>query len=519
MADYEDNDYPYDDGYYDDESKDEVYLDDQLPPDETPIPVQTYFDIVKDNYNNNVDFLKTNLHLSKYIDQFEGMKIIQEEDNNQLFTSADILIVCNLGMNYTGPNSAVYKAYEMYHRLQMDNIDPDLGGLRIQLLFCDWFDVSKTLALEFYKNEILKAIFTKYKGSKDMYTRLNRDIIFLKQPKLIAQRIMKFPYCNDYLPSSMVLVDTNKGEIPDVLLQVDNLHIISDQFLEKDFIKNKESINFFCLYTDFRTSNHIIRKENFYNHPRVIVYDNIERILFNEFAPTSSTNDNYYNVEHLKDTTKFLIYIKENAGVHDADEIIEAIPMKYLNTLGQDLRKEKIQLKKQFQIYNDSNKLTKIQKEAINASGQLQNSKFESDRLYEEIKITFIIVGLNETNRNFEEVLVSRAAQKGILINTIVFNQDQLPISDLFSWFDIYIYSNAIKQDPSRFIPECKFYNKKIIYTKSVKKYLNYNFSMKVRINDTEKHFNILDEYTIYDPKKMLPKSKLLKNLLGYWQD
>lgn len=511
------NDYPYEESYYE-EIPDDVLEEDQLPPDTIPEKeLKTYDDIVKDNYNNNISFLKTNLHLSKYLGTtFEGLRIVEEPDNNQLYTNANILIVCNLGMNYTGPNSSIYKAYEMYHRLQMDNIDPDLGGLKIQLLFCDWFDNPKTLGLEFYQNEIIKAIFTKYKGSKEMYAKLNRDIIFLKQPKVIAQYIGVFPYQSDYVPSNMILVDTTKGEIPDVRIQADNLHIVADTFSEENYILHQDHINFFCLYTDFRTSNQAIRKENFYNHPRVIVYDNIERILFNEFAPSVEQD---YSMDHLKNTTKFLIYIKENASVNEAEEIIEAIPMKYLNNLGQDLRKEKIVLKKQFHDYNESNKLTQIQKEVINSSGQLQNSKFDSERLYEEIMVTFIIVGLNESNRNFEEILISRAAQKGILINTIVFNQNSLPITDLFGWFDIYIYSNAIKQDPSRFIPECRFHNKKIIYTKSVKKYLNYNFNLKVRINDTEKHFSILDEYTKYDPVKMLPKSKLLKNLLGYWQD
>lgn len=510
------SDYPYEENYYEEEV-DEIYEEDQLPPDDIiEKELKTYDDIVKDNYNNNVNFLKTNLHLSKYLGTFEGLKIVEEENNNQIYTQADILIVCNLGMDYTGPNSSVYKAYEMYHRLQMDNIDQDLGGLNIQLLFCEWFDNSKTLGLEFYQNEIMKAIFTKYKGSKEMYHKLNRDIIFLKQPKVVCQRIGLYPYHKDYLPSNMILVDTNKGEIPDVKIQVDNLHIISDSFPERNFDIHQDTVNFFCLYTDFRTSNQAIRKENFYSHPRVIVYNNIERILFNEFSPTIGQD---YSMDHLQNTTKFLVYIKENANIEEADEIIEAIPMKYLNTLGQDLRKEKVQLKKQFQDYNESNKLTPIQREAINSSGQLQNSKFDSERIYDEVLITFIIVGLNDSNRNFEELLIARAAQKGILINTIVFNQNSLPITDLFGWFDIYIYSNAIKQDPSRFIPECKFHNKKIIYTKSVKKYLNYNFNLKIRINDTEKHFSVLDEYTKYDPVKMLPKSKLLKNLLGYWQD
>lgn len=521
------NDYPYGDDYYKEEeqeqsNEEELREDQEFEDEAAPLP-DTYKEIYKDNYNKGIGtILNSNIHLGKYISAHPDINV--DIENETLYSNADILLICNLGTDYAGPNSSVYKTYEMYHRLQKSNIHQDLGGLKIQLLFCNWFDNPRTLALEFFGNEIIKAILTKYTGSRQMYQNLQRDIIFMKNPKKIILAKSTIPYEIGYNPTSVVIVDWNEEKsLANTDIQADNLHIVTERFSEEAFTQHKNNFNFFCVYSDFRNSTSLIRSQKVYQHPRVIQYNNIERILFDEFAPIENDIYNDNDPEHLKDTTKFLIYIKNrdrNLLIKEADDIVDSVPIKYLNPLGQQIRKDKGILRKQFEELNKSKKLTKIQREAVKFKGLIQNTIYDQDAIYNErASITFIIIGLCEENRDFEDILIARAAQKGILINTIVFNQNQLPLTNLFAWFDIYIYNNTNKQEPSRFIPECKYHNKKIVYSKKVKSNIHYNFGLKIRINDTETHFSILDEYTHYHPELMLPKSKLLKNLLGYWKE
>lgn len=65
-------------------------------------------------------------------------------------------------------------------------------------------------------------------------------------------------------------------------------------------------------------------------------------------------------------------------------------------------------------------------------------------------------------------------------------NEKDLPIDNFFNRFDIYIYTPTPKNwdCSSRLIPECNYFNKKVILTESTKKQLDTNNGLKRRVLD-----------------------------------
>lgn len=68
----------------------------------------------------------------------------------------------------------------------------------------------------------------------------------------------------------------------------------------------------------------------------------------------------------------------------------------------------------------------------------------------------------------------------------IIVPECDLPLDNIFNEFDTYIYTPTSKNwdCSSRLIPECKFFNKEVILTKTSKLLLNENLALKIRIED-----------------------------------
>ena len=426
-----------------------------------------------------------------------------------------------------------------------------------------------------YGNEILKSIYIKYDGTRALLEEMQRDIIFLNRPKEIIIKKKELPYSDlSYTPSNLVIIDgptdKNINCLIDIKLVADNLHlpILEQRGFGIELFNSMKDINFFCLYIDDRIKPYIY---NIYNDsPRVLIYNDIKRINFWFFRYKDLTaKDPEYNydrniIEKFKNGLKhpkgidfstknnnykrYLLYLTPNSrmikkdknnsySIELLDDIIDSLRITDLNPIAKKIKEDRTQfisiLKATTQssdnketdtpdtpnTSNTPNTISTLNidnKELLEAKKLFTDSEYTlEDILNDGISVHFVLVGLDESNSDFEEALLHRAFLRGINATSKVFSFDTLPITNIHSEYDVYIYTPTLKDwDGSpRFIPEAIYYNKKLYFTKLARKDSSKNIALKLRIDDTEKHFGFINE----DDMWYFPKMQLTRNLLGYW--
>lgn len=514
--------------------------------------VGNYFNILKSNMflENNKDYIT------------EGL-----EYNDP---SVDIAIVCmySENKNNNGISSSIFEAFEIYQMLKINSLPPDLGGPVIKLIFTDYNvdDENKRFGTKTYLgpnnnygNEILKAIFIKYDGTKAILNSLQNDCIFLNRPSKITIKKNPLPYSENTIPSNLLIIDgpteNNIKNLINMELVADNLHLpILDRigFGIELYNSKVEDVNFFCLYLDKRLKNYIY---NLYlESPRVYLYDDIKRIAFGFFRHKDLSAKDHINnldrnvVERLKkepntmeeystknvNYRRYCLYLTPNSRamnkvqgpdgkftypIEMLDDIIDSLRSTDLNPIAKKIKDERNQFIETVKSYKTEE--TEFIKEAKEAKKFFANTNYTLDDIFnDKISIHFVLIGLNENNRDFEEALLHRALLRGIYATSEVYSFNELPIENIHSKYDVYIYTPTNKDwDASpRFIPEAIYYGKKIYFTKLGKKEtknngLKGNYALLRRIEDTEKHFGFINEDDIYH----FPKMQLTRNLLGYW--
>lgn len=566
----------------------------------------------------------------KYIDSFGSDIYTQEEYKNlSVYTDIDILITYswNEDINESSISNNLYNAYELYRVLKSNTLPVDLGGLKIKILIPEFNILGTKTNLgpnENLGNEITKAIFTKYKGTKKDIYDLESDLIFSWHPSAIVLRKNQIPYNETtvlkekYIPSSIVFVD---GKIPEkTLIQSDNLHLClySHGFSKQDYIDlhQYQSIhyNFLCLYTDQRIKSLL----NIYNNPiytdqaNILLYDDRPKICFElmEKNKLDILNESVHDINNKNIDSTYMVYLPKGTrssytqnGSKDKDfldGILDVIDFKHLNPIAKEIQieinskikeqrlqkrkllKEKfLEDEKELQKTIKDSTLTRSEKkiarvaakesikECFNESLQQIDSNiieeinqnyieefgYKTEDILNELgnnSPTILIVGLNDSNRNFEASLLRRALQRGIALNIKVYLQKELPIANLFNEFGTYIYTpnvdpngdpidNLLLDYDTRFIPECIWNKKKIVLASELEEYKNDKINkmllkgqlnvtnltspgttvisskyhpligLNMRIKDLTNTFHIINE------QQYKPTSKLTNNLLGNW--
>lgn len=443
--------------------------------------------------------------------------------NIQVLREYDIVITYSWNGLAQGPVSAWYDAFELWYMVQFNTLPTDLGGRKIALLFPDCPD-NKTI------NQIVRAITDKYHLSNRIFNDLCKHIYFINQPKELILTKGEIPYKN-YSPSNVVFVD---GKIPyDTPIQADNIYLQLLDNIKEDQLNNI-NYNFLLIYLDKRIylvnehfhkegygKNLIIPRESYSN---TLVFDDIRRINFGIFKKFPEREPQ--PEDDFPKKKRFLIYVTpKNRKLHsntskgepkwslrELDDIIDSIPSKYINPLGLKIRANQKELYKRFKTKQG---FTEDQKILIQNVGEIYGNGYnENDVISEDPKAHFVIVGLTNEDRDFESALLARAITRGINISIEVYLERDLPIENIHSIYDTYMFTPAVNWTTSRFIPEALYHSKEIIITKQADRSMKWNIPLLIRYQDSIKYLMFLAEDDVF--KK--PKSKIARNLLGNWQ-
>lgn len=483
-------------------------------------PSDIYFPSIIDSSMDS----KTNPNLYQYKEEdiksfLKSNKQINNKENfKDLIKEYDICITHSWNGKTYGSSSNWYDIFEMWYISKRNSFPVDYNGKKIALLFPDCK----------FPEACLKSILTKYTLTHKDIEQLKTDIFFINQPdELIIEN------------TDLVITD---GKIPKSIIKCRILHLQIIATLKEESFSTIE-YNKLKVYYDPRINQLIDHYKNTQgieirkleiariNEPNTILIEDIRRINFNIFKPNKivapKTNPN-----NPKNKIRCLIYvtpryrsiINESETFEEIDDILDAIQENHLNKIAQRIKHAQRDLLKyyrdDFKKHNptksfstnlskltDEQKMGLIEKGTIHGNGYTPNDVME-DRISSRVKL--IIVGLNEENRNFESTILSRAINKGIYLDTEVYNQSDLPIEDIHTIYDNYIFTPARNWTISRFIPEAIYNKKKIIYTEKAQNQLKINIPLAIRINDSENYLSYLAEDDIY----LKPKSKIIHHIL-----
>ena len=504
--------------------------------------------IHSDVYSSKPDYTSSHLLTdNSYFNKVKTLEALQEYDT---------IITHSWDGNSYGPVSAWYDAFELWFMVQYNSLPSDLGGPKIALVYPDCPSKKDII-------RILDAIFDKYQIDFKMFRYLCHNLYFIDQPKELKFELGEVPYdknYENYVPKNVVFVD---GKLPaNAFVQVDNLFLsITGQLREEELILTK--YNFLMIYTDKRIEalNEKYKAYNLNkdiriarsNYSNTLIFNDIRRIDFSIFKKTPSminmerANELEIEKEKFKfDTSdhpdqpfnpkkRFLMYLtpknrtpkwlrNDTETIRELDDILNALPDSALNKIGLQIRNNQKELYQDFTSFNkrtkpknEAKKFDEDQLEALRNKGTIEGNGYTvGDVISEEPKAHIILAGLNEKEIQqveFESLLLARALTRGINISIEVYYQKDLPIINIHSKYDYYIFTPAYKWTTSRFIPEAYWYNKKVIITKKALKSMNWNFPLNIRYNDAKMFLSFLAEDDVF--KK--PKSTLAKNLLGIW--
>jgi hypothetical protein len=483
-------------------------------------PSDIYFPSVIDSSLDS----KTNPNLYQYKEEdiklfLKSNKQINNRENfEKSIKDYDVCITHSWnGKNY-GPSSNWYDIFEMWYISKRNSFPVDYNGKKIALLFPDCK----------FPEACLKSILTKYILTNKDIEQLKTDMFFINQPEeLIIEN------------TDLVITD---GKIPKSMIKCKVLHLQIIATLKEESFKTikYERLN---VYYDPRNNQLIDHYKNTQcieirkleiariDEPNTFLIEDIRRINFNIFKPNKIDSSRIHKKSE-KNKIRYLIYvtpryrsiINESENFEEIDDILDSIPENHLNKIAQRIKIAQKDLLKyyrdDFKKHNptksfstnlskltDEQKLGLIEKGTIHGNGYTPNDIME-DGISSRVKL--IIVGLNEENRNFESTILSRAINKGIYLDTEVYNQGDLPIEDIHNIYDVYIFTPARNWTTSRFIPEAIYNKKKIIYTEKAQNQLKINIPLAIRINDSENYLSYLAEDDIY----LKPKSKIIHNIL-----
>lgn len=437
-----------------------------------------------------------------------------------------------LNDNWFGAISAWYDAFELWYITNLNILPPDLNGPKIALLYPDCPSKAEI-------EKILLAIVSKYKIPDKLITRLCQSIFFIHKPKELILSKGTLPYEN-YSPKNLIFVD---GKIPNIEIKVDNLYLsIIDSLKEEDL--KRTDYNFLFIYRDKRIFDLSKDKKTFPyvrsleiardKLPNTLLFDDIRRINFDIFIKPNTyiEEDSLNKALEIEPKKKILLYLTERNKRHqiledsnswtnkELDDILNSIPKNLWNELALKIKDKQKELYNWYidskKRYNQKLSFTEEEKIALKNKGTIfGNGYTEDDVIKETIKVHLIIVGLTDSNRDFETALYKRALERGIAISTEVYLQKELPIIDIHSKYDIYLFTPMFKWSTSRFIPEALYHKKKLIFTEEAKKTLRWNIPLNLRYNDSEQYLKFLSEDHLFN----YPKSILGKHIIGDWSE
>ena len=438
-------------------------------------------------------------------------------DNRYLARTRDIqelktfhtIITYSWDGNEYGPCSSWYDAFELWYMIKFNIPLEDFGGKKIALLFPD----SPTKES---RETILLSIFNKYHLSKQNYARLMSSIFFIDNPTSL-----------DLPDTDLVLVD---GKIPkNIDINVKDLYLQLISSLKEESLKQC-TYQKLKIYYDPRinqlidhykqTQNIEIRKLQIArnNEPNTFIYEDvIRRINFGIFKSNTQARQK-------SGQARFLLYITpKNRGQvtytpNELDDILNTLPDTVVGKIGLQVRKNQRELWSYFRKDTPqtgkspkTRNLTPEEIQAVVEKGTIFGNGYnEADVIEQEPKAKFIIVGLTEANREFESMLIARALTRGIFIATETITYKELPVLDIHTKYDYYIFTPAKDWTTSRFIPEAIYHKKKVLYTDNAEKQLKVNIPLAIRINDSENYITYLAEDDIY----LKPKSLIAKALI-----
>lgn len=427
--------------------------------------------------------------------------------------SFDVVISYSWDGNQYGPCSSWYDAYELWYMVKYNVPLEDFGGKKVALLFPDCPNKE-----EIYK--VLISLFNKYYITKTTWSWLLSSIFFIDNLKEL-----------DIPNTDLVFVD---GKVPKYCkINTKDLYLQIVSSLKEESLLNCKYQNlkvFFDprinqLINHYKATQKIdIRKLDIarISEANTFLYEDIRRINFNLFKKTlpqkRDSND--------KKTKRFLLYVtpknrgKTNYTIGELDDIIDALPDTVIGKIGLKVRNHQRELylyfRKDCPQTSKSPKfrnLTPDEIQAVVAKGTIFGNGFtETDVLTQAIhepqsKAKIIIVGLTPINRDFESKLIARALTRGIFIDTETITYQELPVLDIHTKYDYYIFTPAKDWTTSRFIPEAIYNKKKVLYTDNATKQLKMNIPLAIRINDSENYLTYLAEDDIYSkPKSLIAK-------------
>ena len=468
-------------------------------------------------------------HEEEYYKVFESNLYRNRDKTINGLRSFDIVITYSWDLNHYGPVSAWYDAFELWFMVQSNTLPSDLGGKTIALLFPDCPNTDARV-------QILKSIFFKYNIDEFIFNQFCKSIFFIDQPKELILSIGQIPY-RDYDPSHLVFVD---GNIPEyATIQADNIYLQTINGLPKKKLQ-RTNYNFIMVYLDGRihTINELYKKEGLGKDltievaglPNTLLYDDIRRVNFSSFRKFPVDEAQSLQTHQKK---RFLLYITpKNRSIYktfdsvnkvskwskqELDDILNAIPESCLNPLAIKIKHNQTKL---FNYIKEENKkvgqkqFSEDQLIAIHGKESIFNNGYTAgDVIEEDPKAHLILVGLNDDNRNFEEALLARAITRGINISTEVYLQKDLPIKDIHSLYDVYLFTQPNRWTTTRFLPEAVYHQKKVIITTKAKLSFKWNIPLDVRYQDVMKYLMFIAEDDVFRK----PKSKLAKHLLNIW--
>jgi hypothetical protein len=506
---------------------------DETEEEKTPELIINGVPIVDDfNYTIQEEQVKTKINYSPGM-VLDSLTYSMKNKNFHALLDYDYIITYSwdkYDSNWYGAISAWYDVFELWNITSYNTLPSELGGKKIALLFPDCPSRATIY-------QILLAILSKYDLDEKMFKRFCQSIYFIHKPENFILTKGVIPY-EKYSPSNLIFVD---GKIPkDVSIVCDNIYLSIIDTLKEESLK-KCKYNFLFVYMDKRIFD-LSKDVKLYpavrevtiaraEYPNTLIFDDIRRIDFSSFKKPENTlqKKNEYNIEEPK-KKRILLYMTErnkrhqikedsnNWTDHELDDILNSISQTYMNQLAIDIKNFQKEL---YDFYRESKKLNKEKLEfsdeqliAIKEKGTIFGNGFTiDDVISQSAKVHFIIVGLTDKNRNFETELIRRAMERGLNISTEVYLQKELPIIDIHSKYDIYLFTPMYKWCTSRFISEALFYKKGILLTKEAKNTLKWNIPLNIRYHDSVKYLMFLAEDDVFKR----PKSLIAKHILGNW--
>ena len=168
-------------------------------------------------------------------------------------------------------------------------------------------------------------------------------------------------------------------------------------------------------------------------------------------------------------------------------------------------------------------------------TGLIESAGYSTRDILNEPPIEFIVINdsdkldsiiesdSNKEKNNLGMDIKRRGLQRGFNIHLKYYCKKDLPLEDLYSTFDAFIYSSFLNsksqwKEDNRFIPECYHYNKKVFFGPKTKNF-NLHPGLRFRIDAAKNHSHSLKESQIRvsEIEKNLYKSKIINNLLGFW--